>query len=40
MSFIFVITCAFVLEETLQDEDEVQVVFCVTQCQHGDASHA
>lgn len=34
------LTFVFVFDEALKDEDEVEVVFCVTQRQHGDASHA
>lgn len=34
------LTFVFVFDEALEDEDEVEVVLCVTQRQHGDASHA
>lgn len=34
------LTFVFVFDEALKDEDEVEVVLCVTQRQHGDASHA
>lgn len=34
------LTFATVSDETLQDEDEVEVALRVAQCQHGDAPHA
>ena len=38
--FVLLLTFVFVFDEALKDEDEVQVILCVTQRQHGDASHA
>lgn len=38
--FVLRLTFVFVFGEALKDEDEVEVVLCVTQRQHGDSSHA
>lgn len=39
ISAFVLLTSAFVPDEPLEDEDEVEVVLCVTQRQHSDASH-
>lgn len=40
VSAFVLLTSAFVPDEPLEDEDEVEVVLGVTQRQHSDASHA